>query len=163
MNNKAFEKVLEEQLGSIEQPEDSIARISQIGEQISQLESQIAELRQQMQHELEGLVGTLAVSVRKELPGVSVSLNGGKCHVNHLSHKLSLGPDIKAGTWNVEPNRAGRRFGRHHGTALALQTDVGPLASNIGSFFRKRYKRLANESRPVKPISDKAGGAIGWK
>ena len=43
--------------------------------------------------------------------------------------------------------------------------DVGPLADNVGSFFRKRYKRLNNEGvgPAARRVSDKAGHTMGFK
>ena len=164
MDRDKFKKVLDEQLDSIDQEQGRIIRISQVNEQIIQLENQIRELRKQAQDEMEGFVGDLAVSVRKALPGIGVSLNGGRCNVSHMSHNLSLQPDVKSGTWNVEPNKAGRRFSKHHGNSLNLNNDVGPLADGINSFFRKRYKRLNTEGAPpVSRISDKAGRTAGYK
>ena len=137
MDKQKFNKLLAESLNNIDQDADKIARISQITTQISQLEGQIAELKTQMQHELEGVVGELAVSVRKILPGVKVSLDGGRCNIGHLSHNLSFRPNITNSLWDVEDNMAGRRFRRHHGHSLALQSDVGPLASEIQETERR--------------------------
>jgi hypothetical protein len=149
MKRKDFQKTLDEALESIETEEDRIIRIRQIQEQISQLEEQVTGLRQQMQHEMEGLLGELAVSIRNRVPGLSVSLNGGRCHVKHLANSLSFRPDMDGGTWDVETNRSGRRFRKAHGHALGLKHDVGPLADAASSFFKKRYRRLNNESRPI--------------
>ncbi len=165
MERDKFKKVLDEQLDSIDQEQGRIIRISQINEQIVQLENQIHELRKQAQDEMEGFVGDLAVSVRKSLPGIGVSLNGGRCNVNHMSHNLSLRPDVGSVTWNVEPNKAGKRFSKHHGNSLNLSNDVGPLANGISSFFKKRYKRLNTEAAPppVSRVSNKAGRTMGYK
>jgi len=164
MNRDNFKKVLEEQLDTIDQEQDRIIRISQINDQIAQLENQISELRKQAQDEMEGFVGDLAVSVRKVLPGINVSLNGGRCNVSHMSHNLSLRPDVTSRTWNVEPNKAGRRFTKHHGSSLGLSNDVNPLANGISTFFKKRYKKLNNEGAPpISRVSDKAGRTMGYK
>jgi len=161
-----FEKILEEQLQSIGTEEDRIARINQIRDQIIQLEGQISELKKQMAIETEGLTGDLAVSIRKMMPALSVSLDGGRCNVRHLSNSLALRPDFQNGLWDVEQNISGRRFRKHHGHALSLKHDVNPLADSVGSFFRKRYKRLnteANIGPAARPISDKAGHTMGYK
>jgi len=152
MAKTKFEKMLEEQLQTIGQEEDSVIRIQQIRDQISQLEAQIAELKQQMAQEVESMTGALAVSVRKIVPGLTVSLDGGRCRVSHMSNNLSLRPDFASGQWDVEPNRTGKRFRKHHGHSVDLKHDVGPLADNIGSFFRKRYKRLNTEGRAIKHV-----------
>ena len=163
MQKSAFEKILQEQLQSINTEGDRIARITQIRAQITQLEEQIAELKQQLLHESEALTGDLAIAIRKALPGLSVALNGGRCSVSHLSNNLVFNPNFSSGVWEVEPNNSGRRFVRHHGHALRLHHDVNDLASNIINFFRKRYKRLNNEGMAVRPIGDKAGHVIGYK
>lgn len=141
-----FKKTLEEALGAIDTEQDRIARIQQIQAQIAELDQQGMELKQQMQHEMEALVGDLAVGVRNRMPGVAVNLNGGRCSVNHLSNNLSLAPDITSGTWNIDGNKSGRRFRKHHANVLDLKSDVGPLADSIGHFFKRRYKRLNTEN-----------------
>jgi hypothetical protein len=151
MAKSKFEKILEEQLQSIEQEEDSVVRINQIRDQIAQLEAQIGELKQQMAQEMEGMNGALAVSIRKLVPGLSVNLDGGKCRVSHMSNSLSMRPDFTSGRWEIEPNKTGRRFRKHHGP-VDLAHDVGPLANNVGAFFKKRYKRLNNEGRAIKHV-----------
>ncbi len=149
MENKNFQKILDEALESIETEEDRIIRVRQLQEQITQMEQQVAGLRQQMQHEMEGLLGELAVSVRNRVPGLSVGLDGGRCNIKHMSNSLSLRPDLGSGTWDVDTNRSGRRFRKHHGHALGLKNDVNPLADGVSAFFKKRYRRLNNEQRPI--------------
>jgi len=152
MAKSKFEKILEEQLQSIGQEEDSVIRIQQIRDQIAQLENQIGELKQQMAQEMESMTGALAVSIRKMVPGLAVSLDGGRCRVSHMSNSLSMRPDFGSGRWDIEPNRTGRRFRKHHGHVIDLKHDVGPLADNVGSFFKKRYKRLNNEGRAIQHV-----------
>jgi hypothetical protein len=157
MAKTEFQRKLDEQLQTIETEEDRIARVQQIKVQMAQLKDQMAELNRQLQHELEGMVGELAISVRKSVPGLAVSLNNGRCNVKHLSNNLSLRPDFDSGMWDVEPNVSGRRFRKHHGHALKLSKDVAPISGEISNFFRKRYKRLNNESMPpikAKPNKD---------
>jgi len=165
MSKSHFEEILEEQLQSIGTEADRIARINQIREQISQLETQIGELNRQLAQESEALNGDLAVAVRKMLPGLAVSLNDGQCNIKHRSNSLAFRPDFSASMWNVEPNVSGRRFRKHHGHVMNLKHDVGPLADNIVSYFRKRYKRLANENvgPASRRVSDKAGHTMGFK
>ena len=151
MAKTKFEKILEEQLQSIGQEEDNVIRINQIRDQIAQLEGQIDELKQQMAQEMENMTGALAVSIRKLVPGLSVNLDGGRCRVSHMSNSLSLRPDFGSGRWDIEQNKSGRRFRKHHGP-IDLRHDVGPLADNVGSFFRKRYKRLSNEGRAIQHV-----------
>ena len=147
---KQFQKTLDEALESIETEEDRIIRIRQLQEQMSQLEQQITGLKQQMQQEMEGLLGELAVSIRNRVPGISVGLDGGRCHVKHMANNLSFKPNLEGGTWDVEPNKSGRRFNKHHGHALGLKHDVGPLADAASGFFKKRYRRLNNEQMPIR-------------
>ena len=165
MAQSNFEKILEEQLESVGTEADRVARISQIREQISQLENQIAELQKQLAQESESLNGDLAVAIRKMLPGLAVSLDGGRCNVRHMSNMLTFRPDFSNAMWEVEPNISGKRFKKYHGHAMNLKHDVNPLADNVTSFFRKRYKRLNNESvgPAAKRISDKAGHTMGFK
>ena len=174
---KNFAQMLEEQLQSVDTEADRIARIRQIQDQISQLESQMMELKHQLAQETEGLTGELAVSVRKLMPSLSVSLDSGRCCVRHMSNSLAFKPDFTNSLWDVEPNISGRRFRKYHGHSLGLKHDVRPLADSIGGFFKKRYKRLNMEcigspvaptpnvpiSPPVRVIPNKAGGIGGWK
>jgi hypothetical protein len=102
-----------------------------------------------MQQEMEGLLGDLAVNIRNRVPGLSVGLDGGRCHVKHLANSLSFKPNMDGGTWDIESNKSGRRFRKTHGHALGLKHDVGPLADAASTFFKKRYRRLNNESRPI--------------
>lgn len=156
MARPEFEHVLDEQLGELGGDSDRIARINQINSQIAQLQAQISELQGQLQRETEDMVGALAVSVRQNMPGVTVSLDGGKCNVMHLSHHLSLKPNIASGLWDVEPNITGRRFSKYYGHALGLQHDVSPLVDGVSNFFKKRYKRLnpPTKNYPL-PIANK--------
>lgn len=159
MDRSQFEQILDEQLQSIGTEADRIARINQIREQISQLEGQIGELKRQLAQESEGLTGELAVAIRKTMPGLSVSLDGGQCSIRHLSNSLSFRPNFDNTMWDVEPNISGRRFRKHHGHSLNLRHDVSPLADNVSQFFRRRYKRLNSEGvgPAARPIADKAG------
>ena len=165
MERSKFEKVLDEQLESVGTESDRIARVNQIREQIGQLEIQITELKTQLSQESEGLNGDLAVAIRKMMPGLSVSLDGGRCNIRHMSNNLTFKPDYEKAMWQVEPNISGRRFNKHHGHSMNLKHDVGPLADNVGSFFRKRYKRLNSEGvgPAARRVSDKAGHTMGFK
>jgi hypothetical protein len=165
MRRPEFEKVLDEQLQSIETEADRIARIQQIRDQISGLEGQIIELKRQLAHESESLTGDLAIAIRKAMPGLSVSLDGGSCHVRHLANNLDLRPDFQNGLWNVEQNISGRRFRKHHGHVLGLKHDIAPLADGISSFFKQRYKKLNMEDvgPAARVIPNKKGSIMGYK
>lgn len=145
-HNRDFIKTLEEQLDRLDSEQDRIIRIQQIDAQIDELKSQISKLEEERLHEAEQMMGDLAVSVRKAIPGINVGLNNGRCHVSHLSNMLSLRPDFATGVWDVEPNMTGRRFRRRHGHALGLKHDVCPLSNSVADFFRSKYKRLRPRS-----------------
>ena len=86
MAHREFLKTLEEQLDRMESEQDRIARIGQIDAQIEELKSQISRLEEERMHEAEQLMGDLAVSVRKAIPGINVGLNKGRCNISHLSN-----------------------------------------------------------------------------
>jgi HAMP domain-containing protein len=165
MSNQNFEQMLDNQLETIDIDGGKVARINQIKTQISQLEHQISELKHDMQSEMEGMVGNLAVAIRKAVPGLAVNLSNGSCNINHLSNLLSLRPNIDAKMWDVDPNIAGRRFKKYHGHVMGLTDDVGPISDGVSQFFRTRYKRLSTEGvmPAVAPMSDKAGHTSGYK
>lgn len=160
MAHREFLKTLEEQLDRIESEQDRIIRIQQIDAQINELKDQIGRLEEERIHEAEQMMGDLAVSVRKSVPGVNVGLNNGSCHISHLSNKLSLRPNFNDGMWDVEPNIAGRRFRRNHGHSLGLKHDVCPLSNSVADFFRNKYKRLRGSRIRTENIKPNMGRAV---
>lgn len=159
MPGDKFRLLVEEGLASIDTKESRINRINQIKSQIANLENQMTELNTQLRNETHALLGDLAVSVKKSIPGVSISLDGDSCSISHMSNKLSVKPDFVNNVWNIDPNISGRRFKRAHGHSLLLGQDTSVLANEVANYFKGHYKKLS-EGRPIKrvQVSQTAGG-----
>lgn len=141
---KDFEKVLNEQLDSLQLAPAAQGKLDLIRELERELGSaleRVAELQMEIRHASEELNIELAKGLRKRLPKVGVKLDGGRCSMGYKSTNLSCWPDLDNGIWAFEPNKHGRTFMRRHGPALRLHNKVEPLADAIAAYFG-RYKSL---------------------
>jgi hypothetical protein len=141
-----FEKVLNEQLDTLPlgspEAQGKLDLIRDLQKELQNAMERVAELQMEIQHTTEELNIELAKSLRRRLPKVGVSLNGGNCSAAYKSTNLSCRPDLENGIWAFEPNKHGRSFTRRYGPALNLHNKVGPLADAMAQYF-SRYKSLA--------------------
>lgn len=140
-----FDKILQESLNQLDvsAPPSRVMALREVQDDIKLVEKRLHELRLKLQHCQEELNTALALELRKRIPGLNVSLNGGNCTINYRSRYLVCRPDVMAGAWKFEPNDEGRRFSRGNGHLLGLTDDLSPLSSAIAEFFTQRYKTLS--------------------
>lgn len=97
---------------------------------------------------LDRLCGSLALAVKRQIPGVSASLGDHNCQINYHSREMTFSPDLDTEIWSVEASNpaVARRFVRLYGSAVQLQDDLEPMAAAIASFYRDHYKTLGEDT-----------------
>jgi hypothetical protein len=109
-------------------------------QQIVNLQHKLASVKRRMN-------GDLALGVRRNHPGLNVSVDPEGCKIGYKSKSLTFDPDIEKGVWiiNGEDPRFMGRFKRQFGRNTVLLPDIGDLVSAITDYFTGHYKSLGED------------------
>lgn len=147
MDHKQIDQLIKEEVSSLpsisaHDVKGKYDLIQEIKKEIGDAECHLSDLKMKLRHAVEEYNAALAMSLRKRLPGLGVSLDGGRCHASYRSTNLSCRPDLDSGMWQFEPNDHGRRFSRRHSHLLPLSNQIEPLVDAIVDYFGGRYRSI---------------------
>ena len=146
MNKKEFEKVINEEMSSVNSisandVQGKYDEICELTKEINDTKDQLASLEMSLRHVIEEYNAALAMAIRKRLPKLSVKLSNGRCSASYRSTNLSCWPDLDSKMWKFEPNKYGRTFSRRYASVTPLSNHLEPLVDAIVNYFSK-YRSL---------------------
>lgn len=127
--------------------DDTYGSAVNIATELEEARRKVTELERELIYATDRLCGGLAMGVRKRRPGLNASIGNGCCKIGYRSKHLAFRPDLSGGMWKVEsadPTFA-KHFGREHGPATALGSDIDPIAQAVAAFFGGYYRSLKEE------------------
>ena len=147
MSRDDFDQVLNEELSALPSISSNDVRgkydlIQEILKEINDADCHLSELRMNLRHAIEEYNAALAMSLRKRVPGLSVSLDGGRCNARYHSTALSCWPDLESGMWQFDGDRHGKSFSRRNAHLLPLSNQIDPLVDAIINYFDGRYRTI---------------------
>jgi hypothetical protein len=124
----------------LEAATEIIHSMDSLKQQFIDLQHRLGSIKQRMNADL-------ALGVRRNHPGLNVSVDPTGCKVGYRSKSLNFDPDIEKGVWIVagEDPRFMGRFKRQFGRSTVLLPDIAPLVSAITDYFTGHYKSLGED------------------
>ena len=120
---------------------------SEILHQLDTAQQQIVDLTSRLNSIKQRINGDLALGIRRNHPGLNVSISPKGCKVGYRSKSLMFDPDVTKGVWivNGEDPRFLGQFKRRSGKSTVLSPDIGNLVSAVTDYFTGHYKSLGED------------------
>lgn len=111
------------------------------------LKQQYTDLQHRLGSVKQRMSADLALGVRRNHPGLNVSVDPTGCKIGYRSKSLNFDPDVEKGVWvvNGDDPRFMGRFKRQFGRSTVLVPDIGDLVSAITKYFTGHYKSLGED------------------
>jgi hypothetical protein len=111
------------------------------------LKQQLIDLQNKLGVIKQRMGADLALSVRRNHPGLNVAVDQNGCKVGYRSKNLCFDPDVEKGVWVVSSSDDGflGRFKRQYDRNTVLSPEIGELVSAITDYFAGHFKSLGED------------------